>query len=250
MDIALLVQEWNSPDFHQFSLHPTLWMLFLLIVAMGLSSKKVSFFDLFKTLGFAYLAFYAQRNIALFAVIATPVTVRYLSSVWEDLKSAPIGLWLDRMQKKSSDKPIHRRLTKAINYSVVGLLFVVVLLRAYTLSLPIMIYQAYPLEAVKWIKANQPQGQMFNSYNWGGYLIWKMEEYPVFIDGRTDLYGDEIVGQWWNIIRATGDGLEFLDQWDVNFVLLEPSWSIVDTLQNGNWSVVYKDDISIILERP
>ena len=90
---------------------------------------------------------------------------------------------------------------------------------------------------------------MLNSYNWGGYLTWDLRDYPVFIDGRADLYGDEIIGQWWQIINATDEGFDLLDQWDVHFVLLEPDWPIVGALQNENWSVQYKDDISVVLTR-
>ena len=46
-----------------------------------------------------------------------------------------------------------------------------------------------PLEAAEYLRDHDPPGFMFNSYNWGGYLIWSL--YPdrlVFIDGRTDLY--------------------------------------------------------------
>ena len=28
-------------------------------------------------------------------------------------------------------------------------------------------------------------GPMYNSYNWGGYLVWALPEEPVFVDGRT-----------------------------------------------------------------
>jgi hypothetical protein len=44
--------------------------------------------------------------------------------------------------------------------------------------------------------------RMFNSYNWGGYLLWELPEYPVFIDGRTDLYDDELVEEWLRVVRA------------------------------------------------
>ena len=33
--------------------------------------------------------------------------------------------------------------------------------------------------------------ELFNHFNWGGYLIWTLREYPVGIDGRTNLYGEE-----------------------------------------------------------
>jgi hypothetical protein len=33
---------------------------------------------------------------------------------------------------------------------------------------------------------------MFNSFDWGGFMIWYMPQYPVSIDGRNDLYGDQL----------------------------------------------------------
>ena len=250
VDVSLAIQEWHSPDFHRFDLHPILWLLFLVIIALGLSSKKISLFDLLKTLGFAYMTFYSQRSMVLFAIIAAPVAARYLAVVWEDLKSAPIGLWMAHLQGNSTNKPLPVRLTKIINLTIISLIFAgLILFRAFTLSLPMMVYQTFPKAAVDWIDESQPQDQMFNSYNWGGYLTWDLRDYPVFIDGRADLYGDEIIGQWWQIINATDEGFDLLDQWDVNFVLLEPDWPIVEALENESWSVQYKDDISVVLQR-
>ena len=36
-----------------------------------------------------------------------------------------------------------------------------------------------------------PPGPIYNHLNWGGYLIWRLPEYPVTMDGRTNLHGDE-----------------------------------------------------------
>ena len=249
VDVSLAIQEWHSPDFQRFDLHPILWLLFLVVIALGFSTKKISLFDLFKTLGFAYLTFYSQRSMVLFALIAAPVAARYLAVVWDDWKTVPIGLWLARMQGKSTSQLLPHRLTKIINLTIVAMLFVVILFRAFTLSLPVMLYQTYPKAAVNWIDEHQPPRQMFNSYNWGGYLTWDLTDFPVFIDGRADLYGDEIIGQWWQIINATDKGFDLLDHWKVDFVLLEPEWPIVEALKNANWPVRYEDDISIVLER-
>jgi hypothetical protein len=192
------------------------------------------------------MTFYSQRSMALFAIIAAPVVARYLTAVWEDLKAAPIGLWLARLQGASDSKPLPGRLTKVINLAIVALIFTLILFRAFTLSLSVMVHQTYPKAAVNWIMENQPAAQMFNSYNWGGYLTWDLETYPVFIDGRADLYGDEIIGQWWSIIRASDQSLELLDEWEVRFVLLEPDWPIVSALADQNWELLYQDDLSVV----
>lgn len=49
----------------------------------------------------------------------------------------------------------------------------------------------YPFGAVEFIREHRPPGPLFNHFNWGGYLIWALPEYPVGLDGRTNLYGEE-----------------------------------------------------------
>jgi hypothetical protein len=49
----------------------------------------------------------------------------------------------------------------------------------------------FPAQAVKFIRSNQLPGPLYNSLDWGGYLIWSLPELPVALDGRTNLHGDE-----------------------------------------------------------
>jgi len=42
----------------------------------------------------------------------------------------------------------------------------------------------YPAEAVNYLKDKNISGEIFSNYGWGGYLIWKLPEKKVFIDGR------------------------------------------------------------------
>jgi hypothetical protein len=53
--------------------------------------------------------------------------------------------------------------------------------------------ETFPVQAANFIRDNHLPQPIFNPLNWGGFLIWDLPEYPVSIDGRTDLYGDEIV---------------------------------------------------------
>lgn len=49
----------------------------------------------------------------------------------------------------------------------------------------------YPVVVVQFMRHNNPAGPLFNSYNIGGYLHYHLwPDYPVFVDGRTDLYND------------------------------------------------------------
>jgi hypothetical protein len=49
----------------------------------------------------------------------------------------------------------------------------------------------FPAEAVKFVRSSGLPGPLYNSLDWGGYLIWSLPELPVSMDGRTNLHGDE-----------------------------------------------------------
>jgi hypothetical protein len=107
------------------------------------------------------------------------------------------------------------------------------------------------VEAVQFIHANNLPGPMFNSYNWGGYLIWYLyPDYPVFIDGRTDLYDDEFIRQYVKVTLARPDWREVLDQYSVNFVLIESDSILVAFLEESDeWQCIYTDDMATIFIR-
>lgn len=53
----------------------------------------------------------------------------------------------------------------------------------------------YPVNAVKYVEANNLPGPLFNDFDWGGFLIWGLREIPVSMDGRTNLFGNERLQQ-------------------------------------------------------
>ena len=69
-------------------------------------------------------------------------------------------------------------------------------------SLAKVVETHFPVQAVKFIKSRQLSGPIYNSLDWGGYLIWSLPELPVAVDGRTNLHGDERIAS----SVATWDG--------------------------------------------
>ena len=243
------IQEWLSPDFHQISFHPMLWMLFLLILALANTGRKLNFSDLFKVLGFTYMTFVSQRNIAPFAIILLPVLSRELSYLWDEEIAPRMVQLAQRLKASSMPQELPLKLTRFINGILISLILFAALENLYLLTRPDKVDALYPRAAVQWIKENQPEGALFNSYNWGGYLIWNLREYPVFIDGRADLYGEEMIGQWKQVTNGGEAAQQILNEWDVKLILLEPSWAVVNELSEQGWELYYEDDMSVIYGR-
>jgi len=53
--------------------------------------------------------------------------------------------------------------------------------------------------AVDYVKTHREvfrDKNMFNQYTWGGYLMEVLPEHKVFVDGRTDFYGEPLIREF------------------------------------------------------
>jgi hypothetical protein len=111
----------------------------------------------------------------------------------------------------------------------------------------------YPYKAVEYLKNNPIEGNMFNEYNWGGFLIWQYPDKKVFIDGRMPSWkiGDYRVFQDFNTIGSINEGWdELLRKYDISFSLVyndQPNQFKYGYLK---WEKVYSDDLAAIYKRP
>jgi len=247
------IQEWAAPDFHQFHLHPFIWMVLLLLVAVGLSRRRIDFTDLVVTSFFFYMSLWAGRNIALFAVVTAPVLMRYgagaIRTLWEAIGTYEIGRSLSQLGRMQlTPGP---RLT-ALNWLLLILVISLCAIKVYQplrTRVNLAAQKEYlPVEAVQFIRANNPPGPMFNSYNWGGYLIWHLyPDYPVFIDGRTDLYDDEFIREYVKVTLARPGWRQVLDRYGVNLILIESDSILAAFLaEDDGWQRIYADDRATI----
>ena len=116
--------------------------------------------------------------------------------------------------------------------------------------------QRFPVGAVAFIKANNLGGKMFNTMNWGGYLLWNLSNSTnLFIDGRTlDSYR---VAPYTNILWTTREGLRFFEQANFDLVLVSPGnaftgerYPLIAYLQRQpGWQVVYRDRAGYLFAR-
>jgi hypothetical protein len=90
---------------------------------------------------------------------------------------------------------------------------------------------------------------MLNEYNWGGYLQWALPAFPTFVDGRTDIFGDEIVGAWISAIQGSADWKEILARYQVDLVMLQPDRPLLQQLPGAGWKLLYQDTQVVIYGR-
>ena len=156
--------------------------------------------------------------------------------------------------QKFGQRSLSPRIKKIINASILILLITVALLKLYVVTEPEFddkyLEEFYPVEAVQRIKDNHPAGELFNEYNWGGYLTWGLRDYPVFVDWRTDLYDNEILMEYLEIQAGRGGWEETLEAYGENVVLVEADSGLAHSLSsNERWRLAYADEKAVVFVR-
>jgi hypothetical protein len=240
------IAEWQSPNFHELRVQPFLWLLFFLFAAIGTSKKRLALTDFLLVAGFCYLSLTAVRNFALFSLVAPLTLARHTESSMEELRTR-VGFHL------TADKTLVPGYQKVINWALAIVIVLVVVAKVFSVF-PTQVQEAayskdLPIEAIAYIKAEKPSGALLNSYNWGAYLMWALPEYPVFVDGRTDLYGDEIIGEWLQVVRAENGWQQILEKRDIHLILLEPNMRVIAFLEDEEWELLFEDDVAVVYGR-
>jgi len=239
--LRAFIAEWQSPDFHQPIVQIFLLLVLALIAAIARNGKRMDWTDLALFGGWLALSMFAVRNVAIFAVVTVPILAHYGTAA---LESQFGELRLGR------PKPVSKPMA-IVNWILLGLLLLATVGQAVAVLSPAAIAaterERFPAAAVAFIRERRPARQMFNSYNIGGYLLYQLyPDYPVFVDGRTDLYDDAFLRQYLRAIN--GDGWEAVfRRYDIRLAVVEPGSPLAANLNNhAKWQTLYQDTQTVI----
>lgn len=239
------IQEWQSPNFHSVVAIPFAVLVLITLGAIGASGKRAALSDLLLVALSLSMSLLAARNIPLFALVAAIVVSRY-AELWLSDAGKALGV-------KRSGKAKVFAWQRGANVAIVTAFALLVAFRAASLfpesANRNAIIDKMPVGAVAYLQDKKPAGPLFNSYNWGGYLLWNLRDYPVYVDGRTDLYDDGLLNEWLDIVSAEEGWQSKLEQWGANLILVEPSWALNKVLPYEDWTILYQDEVSVLYGR-
>src|SRR5208337_2141841 len=213
----------------------------------------------------------AVRHIPIFVLLAMPVIVAALPAAganpelpWTPKAAALRSAWTLRLrsgQARGGARPHTNgpsRFRPLFNGAVVVLIAVFALVRWVSLARNQDAREAeqFPKNAVAILRATAPSPgdssfHVFVYYDWGGYAIWKLyPEYRVFVDGRADLYGDDLLRQFETAVQLRTGWRDVLERWKVEAVLVPPSCALAQVLLlDPDWRAAFRDSKAILLLR-
>lgn len=239
--MATYIQEWMPPDFHQTMYLPFLLLVLALFAAAGISRLRIRLRDILLLSVMLFAGLRSVRHIPIFAIVAAPILARFV----QDL--------LERWNIHLAGGTSPARGVFALNAVILSgfLLFVALWVSSIIRREPRIEAEKFPVQAVSFLSQNKLPGPLFNHYNWGGYLIWKLyPQYEVFVDGRADLYGDQFLDNLAGMYFVQNQWQQKFDAWQIRTVMLPPEAPLIAALRlQSGWKQVYEDKQAVILER-
>ena len=103
----------------------------------------------------------------------------------------------------------------------------------------------FPEGTVRFIKALNMEGNVYNQYVYGGYLIYN--DIKVFIDGRTPTLYDPLFFWKTRIAETRNRWKRLVEDYSIDMVLIEKDNSLCRKLHGDeNWRAVMFDDASVL----
>lgn len=237
--------EYLPPDFQQPAFWPFLILIFSSILVLGLSKKRIAFPHLLLVGGWTVMALYSARNIPLYVVTVIPVLISEMCGILCDWKDSILVEKLIDFQEKIATT---EESLKGGFWSVIAVVLAIVLLMGgakldFQGSGNQFSGEVFPVEASGWLEDNPPEGNGFNYFPWGGYLLYRFwPERSVFIDGQTDFYGEELTREYEKVITLVDGWQDILHRYHIKWVMM-PTGSVLGTAldDSDDWVEGYRD---------
>jgi len=240
--LNMLIAEWTSP-------RPVVMLvmivLFLLFLFLQVFNKKLLLFGSLILTFTLYLGLIANRNVPLFLF-------SYLIFL-DGLKILPAKI--DRLVSSYGRK-----------FLIIAFSFLLICVAPFLIinTIKNSTYTSYcnnsdvkyPCKAIKFLQGKNVN--IYNRYEWGGYLIWKLPQSKIYIDGRMPAWIDTENGKspykvWLDIYQTKNGWNEKLDKLKTDYLLISP-YTFIDLELKKNpekykYKEVYRDKISVIYVR-
>lgn len=245
--------EYVAPDFHNPDHWSFLVYIVLLVIALGLRKDRVGVEHLAPSAAWLAMSLYSVRNIPLFVIIAAPLLAGSLENILLRYSGSPLVRWI--LQR---DENLNKT-----NSTAKGVLWPVITMVAVVAGLSLGVRldkdqignnfdpNKFPVDAVNWLKENPQEGDVFNYYLWGGYLLYRAwPDVHVYIDGKIDFYGEEYTREYLRVINAQPGWEEILVKYSVDWMIVPVENVLAETIrEQKDWVAVYADQTALVAHR-
>jgi hypothetical protein len=245
------IMEFLSPSFH----HPTAiffeMMLALAVAAVVTNVRQGRFTEALLILLWAHGGLLASRNIPIFMILAAPPVAVAINEWLKALPEMHVAGWLRTAAARFNRIAVETAETDAMpRYHLVSILASLAIAAVMYAPHPPKKFRAefdpdvYPAKALETL-AGDRNARIFTNDEWGDYLIYS--HHRVFVDGRSDFYGDEFEEKYVDVLNVKYGWEKTLSRFGVDTILMPPDAPLAGALkESSKWRVAYDDGHALI----
>jgi hypothetical protein len=243
-----MINEWKAPDLQD------LWYfrfyLVALVMLISFAKSAVTWTERLLIVFFLNAALTHMRHISLMLMALTPFIARMISTHF--------GKFFRRRIEHEGKQQIQMSArTGPLATAIIALILLIsgsIDHRSIEFLKPAQIFrvEAEQLnQLVDYLDKSLPTGKMFNEYALGGYLLYAITPPPkVFIDGRADMYGEQILTDYNNIRSTSSEREGLLEKYEIDWVVFQKDSDLVkDLKKSGSWLTTFENDYYEVLTR-
>ncbi len=236
------VTEFLSPNFHEAL--PFKYMLLATIGALALSRSALNLIEATLVLLLSYMALYSARHVSLFAIVVAPILLRSLKNL---LTQRPPTRLLQFYRRRVENLRMIDGTVNGYFWPFASILLILGLGATGAIDYRFS-DKKFPVAAVEFLKREPITGNMFNNDEFGDYLIFAAwPAYRVFMDGRSDMYGERFGSAYLRVANAQRGWKEIFEKYDITWVLFDTDSPLTAALQEqSDWQPIYSDRVATI----
>ena len=240
----------------------------VMIILYRLSPRRVSFAEPLLLIGLGLLAMWSVRMVVWWTPVAALYTVLHLNAVLKKYLE-PQQTEQAAAEQFATDQTTEQVPRSGLNTVVViGLAWIffaytpfgTVLLHGYP-EQPEEFNRFYrrsvsaqtPVEITNYLHQHQPRGLVFNSYEWGDYLLWAgPARMKIFLNSHAHLVPRDVWLDYLHIASAGSAWRDKLDRYGVNTVIIDHQYRrrlINELKKDTDWKLEYEDGLGAIFLR-
>lgn len=181
---------------------------------------------------------FAIRNLFIFVAVATPELDDYYTRTKLTFPKNP------------------PRAAKNLLGAIIIILIGLTVYSTYDYILPTTNRESfYPVAEVAYLKSYQCNGNLFNDFNYGGFLIWQLPEYKVYIDGRMQAWVNPQGKNYFDVYQQVLSNSSLTDstfkQYHITCALVgDGHKTLINHLKSLGWQTPVSASGSILLTAP
>lgn len=251
------IEEFAAPSFRGFQTI-SFGILVLIAVAVLAKVRTQNTTDLLLILFAIAIGLRAIRNIPLACIIIGFVLAPYTREFWRDAAGSNSRgpAFARRIGDFSTSTAAMDMKFSGVALAVIGIVITIVLGIAAERGLANPVPKQHwdestlPVKAADYLVEHNLQDKVFSSDHWGAYLIWRFYPRKVFVDDRHDFYGEAFVREMLQVTELQPGWRSVLDKYGMQRVLVAAKSTVATELAAHGWNEIYRDQTSVIVQRP